>query len=83
MNLSDNDLLTLSLIRERALTGKLHLMTVHVKDLLQQIDHLGSIRFSRDIEPYKAEMVWDTTVWKLRDMVKKYEQEAGGEAKVI
>jgi hypothetical protein len=83
MNLSDNDLLTLSLIRERALVGKLHLMTVHVKDLLQQIDHLGSIRFSRDIEPYKAEMVWDNTVWKLRDMVKKYEQEAGGEAKVI
>jgi hypothetical protein len=83
VNIPDEELLSRSIVRERALAGKLHLMTCKVKELLEQIDHLGGIRFSRDVNPYKAEMVWDNTVWKLRDMVKKYEQEAGGEAKVI
>ena len=31
-------------------------------ELLEQIECLGGVEFSKDLEPYKAEAVWDDTI---------------------
>ena len=33
-----------------------------LSELLEQIECLGGIEFSKDLEPYKAETVWDDAI---------------------
>lgn len=41
-----------------------------LRDLLEQIDCLDDIAFSKDTEPYKAEACWDDANRRARDVLK-------------
>ena len=49
------------------LTGR-RTMTVEqaLRELLEQIETLESVTFSRDLEPYKAEACWDDAILNAR-----------------
>ena len=46
--------------REQALENAL-------RELLEQIDTLEGVTYSRDFEPYKAEAVWDDAIRRAED----------------
>lgn len=41
-----------------------------LRELLEQIDCLGGIEFSKDLEPYKAEAVWDDALRRASAAIK-------------
>ena len=40
-------------------------------ELVEQIDSFESIRFTRDTEQYKSQAVWDYTLIRARNLVRK------------
>lgn len=42
-----------------------------LRELLEQIDSLDDVKFSRDIEPYKAEACWETALYQARQALKQ------------
>ena len=47
-----------------------------LSDLLEQIECLGGIEYSRDLEPYKAEAVWDDAIRRAQDALSKTKEAA-------
>jgi hypothetical protein len=48
-----------------------HSMRQALDELLQQIECLGGIEHSRDVEPYKAEANWDDALRRAQDALKR------------
>ncbi len=42
-----------------------------LNELLEQIECLSSIEYSRDVEPYKAEACWDDAIRRAQDAIAK------------
>ena len=45
-----------------------------LKELLQEIDNLEGVEYTRDIEPYKAESVWTCTIDRARALLAKLKE---------
>lgn len=45
-----------------------------LEELIEQIDSLESVTFTRDVEHYKSEAVWNYTLLRARKLVRKMKQ---------
>jgi hypothetical protein len=47
-----------------------------LEELVEQIDTLDGMEFSKDLEPYKAEACWDYALVRARHIIRKLRKEA-------
>lgn len=53
-----------------------------LRELLEEIDCLDSVSFSRDLEPHKAEAIWEYSLQRARNLVRQVDREVKAETHV-